>query len=172
MSNLRNHLQESHKDLTQWFLLHQECLLLNNDEFANKAFAAFSEYLQHHIEFENNIILTAMQPFEDRLRWKLHLYKKEHDKIEQLLGKLDSKLTQYYQMQDRRKRLALLAILESEQLLKHVMEHHEQREEDDLFIYFEELLSENITMQWLTINQQLTERHDEFKQFLKQFLEK
>ena len=171
MSTLRNHLQESHKDLTQWFLLHQECLLLGDALSADKAFMVFSDYLNQHILFENTVVLVAMQPVEECLRWKLHLYKQEHDKIEKLLAKLESRLISYYLLQGRRKRLALLEILDDEQSFKHVMEHHEQREEDDLFLHFDGVLSDDATAKWLDTNKKLTEQYSELKQSLKVLLE-
>lgn len=170
MSNLRNHLQESHKDLTQWFLLHQECLLLRDDESSKKAFNVFSDYLNRHIQFENEVVLVSMQSVEDSLRWKVHLYKKEHDKIEKLLVKLEEKLSQYYQLQGRRKRLALLEVLDDEQSFKHVMEHHEQREEDDLFLHLDSVLKEDATEQWLEVNLKLEIQYKDLKHSLKTLL--
>lgn len=171
MSDLRNHLQESHRDLTQWFLLHQECLLFGDDTSAHQAFVAFTDYLMQHMQFENEVVLTAMQAVESDLHWKLSLYHKEHLKIEQLLAKLQKKLQGYYALQGRVKRLALLEVLDDEQTFKHVMEHHEQREEKDLFLYLSEVLSEKKTDRWRKIEAGLESQYSNLKQSLKQMLE-
>ena len=168
MRELKKHLQESHKDLHQWFLMHQECLLLNYDEQAGIALEIFAETLHAHIHFENSYLLSSTQQLE--LRWLPTVYLKEHEKLLQMLGQLIERLKSYTQLQGRKKRLALLEVLDSEQTLLHVMEHHEEREEQDLFVQMLNIETEGVLPEWLTIEAELQGKHQVFKEQLKQLL--
>lgn len=165
MMPLREQLEESHKDLHQWFLFHQECLLLQHDTLAQQSFHAFADYLGQHIHFENQHILKQDIAADD-LRWSVKVYQKEHDKLVSMLARLSQMLDGYYQMQGRRKRLALLEVINYEQSLLHVMEHHEEREEMDLFQWIQQEGEA-----WLAINQQLTDKYAGLKAELKLYLE-
>lgn len=171
MSNLLNLLQESHKDLNQWFLLHQECLLLGDDTAAQAAFSQFARHLQQHIGFENQVVLAAMQTEATALRWRPDLYLKEHDKIEKMLARLERLLSSYYRLAGRRKRLALLELVEIEQTLKGVMEHHEQREETDLFLHMERVVSGAAVAEWQALAEAFHVGSRELKLSLKALLE-
>lgn len=170
MCDLRNRLEESHKDLHQWFLLHQECLLLQNNEneYAQQAFSVFADFLQQHLQFENAVLLPVLHHAD--LRWGIHVYAKEHEKMQKMLRDVETLLQHFCRLQGREKRLALLDMLDKEQSFYHLMEHHEQREEQDLFLHLEKLESSAIR-QWLLVEEALHKRHDSFKQHLKQFLE-
>ena len=69
MTDLRNYLQESHKDIMQWFLLHQECLLLGDDSQAKNAFEIFSDYLSQHMDFEDTLVIPAFEKVEENLNF-------------------------------------------------------------------------------------------------------
>lgn len=170
MSRLRHLLEESHKDLHQWFLLHQECLLLQRDDEALQAFSAFSVFLREHLNFENTWLLPAMQVMQVELRWPLTVYEKEHEKLLHKLERQNNALAQYLEMQGRRRRLALLSLLDLEQSLYHVMEHHEQREEKDLFNHLQQLDGE-VTAVWEALEVQLLDHYGPLKEQLKAMLE-
>lgn len=164
MDVLKNQLAESHKDLHQWFLFHQECLLLGEDILAMQAYDAFMSYLQKHIQFENQYLLNDMRLNDGR--WPLEVYRKEHDKLDAMLVRLSQMLVDYQRLQGRRKRLALLELLDYEQTLRHVMEHHEEREEMDLFSHVMK-----VNADWQTTNLQLQMRYADLKNLLKAKLE-
>jgi hypothetical protein len=169
MSQLRNSLEESHKDLYQWFLLHQECLLLHNDDDARLAFLAFTEYLQAHLEFENEYLLNVQVMTGIPLRWPLDVYQKEHAKLDKILAKLAGYLQHYYGLAGREKRLALLAVLDEEQTFRHVMEHHELREEQDLFSHLPDSLA--LHELWSDMQVRLVDKYAALKERLKLLLE-
>jgi hypothetical protein len=170
MSLLKGQLEESHKDLHQWFLLHQECLLLQQDEQAQQAFAAFEHYLMTHITFENDHVLSALQNAHGNLRWNITVYEKEHEKLLVMLGALKNLLASYYLLKGREKRLALLEVLDKQQSFYHVMEHHEEREEQDLFMHLH-LIDVSVEELWLKVESELFEKYNTNKQSLKILLE-
>ncbi|NRB42425.1 MAG: hypothetical protein HRU20_28810 [Pseudomonadales bacterium] len=163
LNPLRLALEESHKDLMQWFLMHQECLLLGDDSQAQTAFLAFSDFLQTHLQFENSYVLKTAED----LRWPLKVYQKEHDKLLLMLNKIARLLNAYYPLQGRKKRLALLEVLGYQGSFLHVMEHHEEREEQDLFLQLDD--DPAAFKAWQDCEMQL-QRYDEDKVRLKRYL--
>ena len=163
MNHLKQALEESHKDLHQWFLMHQECLLLGHDAHSQCAFSVFTEILETHLHFENEYLLKHTLTG----RWPLKVYVKEHDKLLQLLAKIAKRLESFYQLQGRLKRLALLEILDQENVFLHVMEHHEEREEQDLFLQLPD--DKNLYQHWLHCEKAL-QRFADDKAMLKEFL--
>lgn len=125
-------LANSHKELRRLFLLVQESLLLSQDDQALTLFRAFSDYLSAHLRFEDEHLFPLVD--QALLRWQLVVYQKEHQKIMQLLQQIDALLSSYVTLQGREKRLALLELLEQQSRFVHVLEHHEQREESDVFL--------------------------------------
>ncbi len=55
---LNDVLRDNHQDLYQWFLFHQECLLLNHEEYAAQCLHVFQSLLKAHIDFENQQLLS------------------------------------------------------------------------------------------------------------------
>ena len=131
MKKLTSAISEQHKDLFQWFLLHQEALLLNEDDLALASWRAFAEGLKAHIHIENALLFSDDYFQHDTWRWPANIYRKEHEKILKLLTVLTSREESYAKLTGRIKRLALLELLESQVQLRHVVEHHEEREEMD-----------------------------------------
>lgn len=138
--DLQQVLTDNHSDIRQWHLLHQECLLLGLDQQAQQSFSAFIAVLRLHIQFENEHLLYQPEAVDsDSLRFALVVYQKEHDKILQLLQQLETDVAQYLQAKGRVKRMLLLDLLEKHFRLAGVLEHHEQREEEDLFLQINHL---------------------------------
>jgi hypothetical protein len=137
MSELRNLLEEDHRKMACWFLWHQECLLLQEDDFARFAFDEFSALLSQHIAFENGVILPAVENAGGAMQWKPELYRVEHEKIERLRQNLKTGLEQLFLLRGKSRRLQLLQFLQEEQTLQRVLDHHEQREEKDLFLFLQ-----------------------------------
>ena len=163
-------LADSHRDLRRWFLYHQECLLLRQDHFAEQTFAAFSNYLTAHIHFENSALYTSIADEALPLQWPLRVYEKEHEKILAMLEKNQQMVNEYMAMRGREKRFALLELLDTQGSFLHVLEHHEEREEKDLFVLMAPLdLAEAVT-QWEAINQALQAQHGDFLQQVENYL--
>ena len=167
MSRLRNLLEESHKDLHQWILFHQECLLLQHDEYAEMALVGFSDYLTTHIEFENNRLFPAVDA--SQLRWPVAIYLKEHDKVLAFLTKVTRFFEQYVSLSGREKRLFLLEVLDAQSSFYHLLEHHEEREEQDIFDGIVD--NDGLIEQWQSLQTALTARYSTNKTRLKTFLE-
>lgn len=134
MPSLADLLEQSHKKLRQLFVMQQECLLLAEDHWAVLLMSAFADYLRAHLLFENEKVFTLFVGREaGALRWQVLVYQKEHEKLLQLVNKNQQFLLSYVQLKGREKRLALLELLAMQNQLEHVLEHHEQREESDMF---------------------------------------
>lgn len=160
-------LEDNHKDLYQWFLLHQECLLIADDEKARQAYKAFDDFLRQHIQFENEYLLSDLASTDfSQLRWQPNVYLKEHDKVLDLLTNVQVMLHQYFEAKGRIKRLLLLELLEWEGRMRHVIEHHEQREEQDLFLHIADQHE-----QWFNLYEPLRLQHEPLRQVLKALLQ-
>jgi hypothetical protein len=166
MTKLGIILEESHKDLYQWFLLHQECLLLAHNDYAEQCWAAFKQGLLAHIEFENNYLLNDNGLLADiPLRWQLDLYRKEHNKVLQKLGEIDALFAQYLREQGRAQRIYALELFEKQVSFRHLLEHHETREEQDLLQHLPVL--DNLQMDdYVAFEQQWQSFKQEVKAYL------
>lgn len=94
------------------------------------------------------------------------VYRKEHDKIERLLVNVEEQLKQYLLETGRKKRLHLLELLEKQSTLRHMLEHHEQREEQDIFLH----LTDDVLAPWQVIQQSLDNSYTPLKEQLKKLL--
>lgn len=168
--SLQQALQDSHADLQQWFLIHQECLLLGHDSFAETGWQMFCALLENHIHFENDALLSAHDG-QPGLRWPTTVYRKEHDKLLTMMAQLSDRLQEYHAFAGRYRRLALLELLDAEFRFQHVMAHHEQREEQDLFpVLASGAGSDRLLQQWQDSNQPLQQRAGMLLQRLQDFL--
>lgn len=166
MPTLRNLLEESHKDLHQWVLMHQEALLLRHENNARVALMGLSEYLHAHVNFENSHILSRDDL--DECRWPVRVYLKEHDKLLSLLDKNHQRFEHFCHLNGRAQRLYLIEYLDSLGSFYHVMEHHEQREEQDLFDRLP--ADEYIAATWQETESALIEKWRDEKERLKVWL--
>lgn len=157
MSSLTSALEKSHQDLQRWFLLHQECLLVGHDDYALKSYAVFHDYLTTHLHFENLQLFPLIEQLAT-LKWPIAVYYKEHDKLLKLLANNQSMLQDYCLLSGRKKRIALLDVLDSQRVFRQVMEHHEEREESDLFLHIDQPASEALLANWLEIDKTLAQR--------------
>ena len=169
MASLRVLLEESHKDLHQWFLMHQECLLIHREKECMLAWQAFAEFLAQHLAFENATVIPGVQAMGVTLRWDFVVYTKEHEKLQAMVVDMQEMLDDYNRMQGRTKRLGLLSLLDRQQSLYHVMEHHEEREEKDLFTHLEALDASAINV-WQKKEKELFAQFGPLKEQLKVLL--
>lgn len=155
MHALAQALTLCHEDIRRWFLYHQECLLLRQDVYSAQCFQAFSLYLTEHMQYEDTVLFPAFLRAEHSLQWAINVYQKEHDKLRKMLHENQIMLDEYLAMQGRVKRLALLELLNKQRTFAHVMEHHEQREEQDLFLKLDEVTLDDALRQWHQLEQKL-----------------
>lgn len=161
MVGLIDSLEISHRKLRQLFLMQQECLLLAEDEKAWQLMTVFADYLKAHLLFEEQHLFSLFSDSTKQvLRWQPLVYQKEHEKLLQLLAKNIAMLQSYSKLVGREKRLALLELLAKQNQFEHVLEHHEQREESDLFPALTELqTTEQLNQHWLAIEQDCLASH-------------
>ncbi|SRR5690554_2282225 len=168
--DLAQQLTKSHRDLRRWFLFHQECLLLGQDNFAQQCFAAFADYLSTHMQFEDSVVFPLVQEHAIATQWPMLVYSKEHEKIYTLLDKNTALLDDYTRMRGREKRIALLELLEKQRSFSHVMEHHEEREEQDMFVLLNAAKTASLSQQWHAIEHALNEKHRAFDKQIDSYL--
>lgn len=168
--DLAQQLTDSHRDLQRWFLFYQECLLLGQDSFAQQCFSAFSHYLSAHIQFEDSALFPFVQQHAIATQWPMLVYTKEHEKILALLEKNSVLLDDYTRMHGREKRLALLELLNTQRSFIHMMEHHEQREEQDMFIVLTALDTADLSKQWQAIELALKQQYQAFDRKIDSYL--
>lgn len=123
-------LLDQHEQLEDLFAQHQEALVERRWDEAARALEEYSEHLKCHIELEERHLLPQCAHLQT-LRWSGDVYRAEHRRIELLLHKAAGRLAQA-----RRGGItsrALIALLDHEGTLKHLIEHHHEREEKGLF---------------------------------------
>ncbi len=121
-----------HAGLEAVFAGHQEALLLGELAMAGELLDAYRALQRVHIGFEDGQLLRRARQGGFDLRWPVRLYDAEHRKIEGLLDKVTRRLAALPAGDEAALRREVLALLEAERVLKHVCEHHEAREEQDL----------------------------------------
>lgn len=164
MNDLRKLLEESHKDLHQWFLFYQECVLIDEAQYANRCLVIFKKILLFHLQFEEQYLLNEHL---QQLKWPVKVYRLEHKKLSSKLDSLFDLTKTYFNLSGRKKRLALLTLIEYQLQFYRLMEHHEQREEKDLFFYIPNNVDKTL---WLLPYQEITETIFKFKAHLKNVL--
>jgi len=133
-SSLTDTIVSCHQALDEFFLVHQEAVLLGHLEAARALLAGYAELHDLHMRFEDEHLIPALAALGDAARWPAALYDSEHRKIEQLLEKVDARLVSIRPepMSSRRFRRRLLALLDYERTFKGVSEHHQEREESGM----------------------------------------
>lgn len=122
-------LLAQHLALGEMFARHQESLVDRRWAEAAERLVEYERYLRGHIEFEERHLLPHCRV--GRLRWAREVYLAEHRRIEQLLRKAMDGLA--LARRSEMTAAAIIALLDGEKTLKHVVEHHHEREENGLF---------------------------------------
>lgn len=173
--------QFAHQLLDEAIVIHQECLLEQELEWAQQSFDLYCRLMQAHIEVENNIIFPLWRQLLDtqdkaQVKWPFVIYQKEHEKLLKMLAKAQSFLDQCRvpALTRQARRRAILQALEYQRSLKNVAEHHEQREEQGLLPELQQALSlpqsQDLISQCNAIWQPGIEQADLLMQQLKQNL--
>lgn len=118
-----------HETIDALFVLHQECLLEHAIPQAKLVLTHFEEALHAHLDAENRWLIPCYESLQGNKRWPASLYRKEHDKLLQMLEKVHLYLDLVAGKTSRHYRLAMLDLLDYERSFRHVLEHHEEREE-------------------------------------------
>ncbi|MGH8377933.1 MAG: hemerythrin domain-containing protein [Gammaproteobacteria bacterium] len=133
-------LSNEHKDLTHLFARHQEALVTRAWARAARLLDHYGKRLRYHIGLEERYLLPYCAGEKAPGQWQAHVYIAEHRRLEELLKKTSNRLA----IARRRgvSPAALIALLDEEKTLKHVAEHHHQREDMALFTSLRESLPE------------------------------
>ncbi|HET7675070.1 MAG TPA: hemerythrin domain-containing protein [Gammaproteobacteria bacterium] len=121
-------LGREHAALVELFQLHQEALITRRWGRAAQLLREYRQRLTVHIGVEEEWLLPALP---DTARWNRDVYQAEHRKLEQLLEALAAQFSAA-----RRhgvKPALIIRLIEDERVVKHLMEHHHEREEKALF---------------------------------------
>lgn len=122
-----------HRDLDALFLNHQEYLVMADVPRARDALEEFAERLALHIRQEEDRLLPV---YAERLkppasaREPTAIYRLEHRKIDQLLGRLRNGLGE---LESRPLPVHIIRLLDRGLVFKHVLEHHGERERSLLY---------------------------------------
>lgn len=135
-------LLDCHADLAELFARHQEALLDRDLDAARREIARFQAALLRHIGDEEDVLTPVYQArVPATFANKLELFEGDHLKLKQLTAacvRMTEALGQDGQPLKRR----ILALLDDEKTLKHVLEHHDQRERNIFFPALDRVTSE------------------------------
>lgn len=124
-------MREQHVALSRLYQQHQEALVTRYWKQAAQFLEEYSARLSRHIEIEERLLLPHCDAVSAVIRWQAKVYRAEHERIGQLL-----ELNIQHLAQARQRGMTpagLIALLDEEKTLKHVLEHHHEREEQGLF---------------------------------------
>jgi hypothetical protein len=124
-------LATEHVALARLYGRHQEALVTRYWKQAASLLEEYSVRLTRHIEIEERLLLPHCEAVSAAIRWQAKVYQAEHERIGQLLEKNIQHLAQARQR--GMTPAGLIALLDEEKTLKHVLEHHHEREEQGLF---------------------------------------
>lgn len=122
---------EAHDALDEAFAAHQDALVEGRVLEAKERFFAFRDGLLDHMRIEDDQLLPvyALMP-DPPVGGGADLFRAEHERIRKLLdefSRLFERLTARLTSRD------LVAVIERQRLLKHVLEHHNLREQTHLY---------------------------------------
>ncbi|HKT32765.1 MAG TPA: hemerythrin domain-containing protein [Gammaproteobacteria bacterium] len=134
-------LADEHAALTQLFARHQAALVTRAWARAARLLDSHRKRLAQHIELEERYLLPYCPREKLPNQWPARVYSAEHQRIQELASKLSLRFAKL-----RRRGVtsaALIALLDEEKTLKHILEHHHAREETALFANLPRILSES-----------------------------
>ena len=133
-------LADEHAALTQLFARHQAALVTRAWARAARLLDSHRKRLAQHIELEERYLLPYCPHPKLPNQWPARVYSAEHQRILELAGKLSARFAKL-----RRRgvtTMALIALLDEQKTLKHILEHHHAREELALFATLPQIFSE------------------------------
>jgi len=130
-SKLTEVIVRCHQELNELFLLHQEAVLLGNFDDAILLMDCFRELHHLHMSFEDESLIPGLDGLGERGRWPASLYRDEHAKVQELMGKTENNLLLLSkgQLSNKALRREIIAFLDREKTFKGLCEHHQEREE-------------------------------------------
>ena len=123
-------LERQHRVLEEVFEHHQIALLERRWDDAVRLLREYAAGLLRHIEFEERHVLPRSESLGER-QWSDAVYRAEHRRIEALLRNTEERLRRACPA--RMTPCVLIGLLDAERTLKHLVQHHHEREERALF---------------------------------------
>lgn len=120
-----------HRALVELFTRHQCALIERRWLEAAWLLERYARDLRRHIDFEERFVLPRCVGAPGT-RWPGALYRAEHRRIEQLLGKAADRLASAHRSEITA--AVIIELLDAERVLKHLVAHHHEREEQALFV--------------------------------------
>ncbi len=129
--SLKTIIAQCHRELNQLFFLHQEVVLIGELPRAIEALDRFAVAHTLHKNFEDTHLLTRLAELDDPGDWPASLYTHEHNKIDDLLTRLEKELARFskQELAGTALRSAIIELIDREKSFKGVFEHHQEREE-------------------------------------------
>ncbi len=124
-------LRDEHRVLIRLFALHQESLLSQDWEGARRMLERYCGLMQRHIEIEERFLVAPRETGRVGMRWPAEVYRSEHQRIMQRLERIAERVARGGLRRVRPS--GLIALLDQERALKHLIEQHHHREEVALF---------------------------------------
>lgn len=123
-------LQHQHRRLERIFRLHQIALVGGKPRRALALLQGYRRLLHVHTQQEEQLFDAALGAGLPT-RWPVRTYRAEHQKLFALIDSLCDKIVS---LPDKKlPALCLVALIEREKTIKGVAEHHQAREEQDLY---------------------------------------
>lgn len=130
-----------HERLTELFLLHQEALLLLDMALAQSRLRQFEIELQAHMRVEEELLLPVYSRAGRIPGGPIEFFTGEHKRMLEFLARFDEKVTQ---LQNKPADLhrKIIELFDVEATFKHLMQHHDLREQNILYPTLDRITSE------------------------------
>jgi len=130
-SSLKDVIARCHRELNQLFFAHQEAVLSGEFPRAIESLQQFARAHHLHKDFEDNHLLPRLIDLDDPGAWPPSLYSFEHNKIDDLLARLEENLVRLSarELTGSALRFEIIGLLDQEKSFKGLCEHHQEREE-------------------------------------------
>lgn len=124
-------LHHYHCYLQALFELQREALIERDGQLAVAFADLHRQMLMCHVETEDALMLPLLAQLGKSVRWTPDVYLLEHRKIIKLSDRL---IEQLRSVDERLTRRQSLRLLDERHALMHLLEHHEQREEEAMVV--------------------------------------
>ncbi len=127
-------LMELHHGLEELFLEHQEALLALDVDEALRRLAAYERVLLRHMADEEERFIPVYAARAGRIEGgPVELFLGEHRKMREFLASFAEDLEQMRPRRGTELRRAVLALFDRQAMYKHLVEHHDRREQNVLY---------------------------------------
>ncbi len=127
-------ISRCHRALDHLFFCHQQAVLVGELPRAVETLRIFTAMHDLHKRFEDEHLLPRLAELDDPGDWPASLYHHEHNKIEDLLTRLDASVAELCRNAPTGTALhvEIIDLLDREKSVKGLCEHHQEREEKGL----------------------------------------